>query len=248
MGAILRRELGHLLAAPSLWGLLAVHQFLVAYMFLLALDFYSRFQLEFGRLDHLPGLTGMVAAPLFETAGLVALFVVPLFTVGLLCEERRTGNLRFLFSTPVSATGIVLGKYLALLGGLLLVMGVTLLSPLSLLLGAVLDAPHLAAAVLGYGLFLMTVGAIGLLFSALTAQPVVAGGGTYALLLFLWILDQGELAEESPVVRYLSLFEHLRTLLRGVLDSVDVAYFLLLIVGCLTLAIWRVDGERRGVL
>jgi ABC-2 type transport system permease protein len=248
MGEILRRELGAYFGSAAFWIGLAIFQLLLAFLFLSTLEYYGRIQLAFGRMDYLPGVTGMVAAPLFEHTALFSFFLVPLLTMRLLAEERRVGTLRFLFSTPVSVAGICLGKYLALAAALLALAGMALLIPLTLLAATPLDLPHLACAFLGLWLFLLALGAFGLFCSALTALPVASATITYVSLLLLWILDRADVADEDPLAHYLSPFVHLRVLLRGVLGTVDVVYFLLAVVVFLTLAVWRVGGERRGVL
>jgi ABC-2 type transport system permease protein len=162
-------------------------------------------------------------------------------------EERRNQTLPLLLSAPVSVSGIVFGKYLALMGFLTLVTALTAMMPVSLLLGARLDLGLLAASVLGLWLLLGSFAALGLFMSTLTSHPMTAAVSTFGLLLLLWILDwaSGSAGEGSgELLRQLSMLNHYQPLLKGVFAIADVAYFALFIVLFLGLSIRRLDAER----
>ena len=118
---------------------------------------------------------------------------------------------------------------------------------LSLLLGGTLDFGLFAACLLGLTLIMASFAAIGLLVSSLTAQPIIAAIVTLLVLMLLWILDWnagGKSEQVGSLFTYLSLREHFSALLKGVFNSSDVVYFLLLISGCLVLTIRRLDNFR----
>jgi ABC-2 type transport system permease protein len=172
--------------------------------------------------------------------------VAPLLTMRLVSEEHRNRTLSLLLSAPVSMTEIILGKYLGILFFMLVMLGMVAAMPLSLLLGGHLDLGKLAGGVFGLGLLLAAFSAAGLFMSTLTTQPTVAAISTFGLLLLLWIIDwtSGARAEVSGVLNYLSLTRHYEPLLRGMFNSVDVAYYALFIVAFLVLAVRRLDAER----
>ena len=164
-----------------------------------------------------------------------------------LAEERRNQTLPLLLSAPVSVSGIVLGKYLALMGFLSLVTALTAMMPVSLMLGARLDLGLMAAGVLGLWLLLGSFAALGLFMSTLTSHPMSAAVSTFGLLLLLWILDwaSGSVGEGSgALLRQLSMLNHYQPLLKGVFAVADVAYFVLFIVLFLGLSVRRLDAER----
>jgi ABC-2 type transport system permease protein len=82
--------------------------------------------------------------------------------------------------------------------------------------------------------------------STLTTQPTVAAISTFGLLLLLWIVDwtSGARAEVSGVLNYLSLTRHYEPMLKGIVTSIDIAYYLLFIVTFLVLSVRRLDAER----
>jgi gliding motility-associated transport system permease protein len=197
-------------------------------------------------MSNAPGVTDAVASPIFSTASVIMLLVVPIMSMRLIAEERRSGTLSLLQSAPVSMTEIVLGKYLGLLLFLLIMLGFMALMPLSLAVGTHLDYGKLFSAVLGLGLLLGAFAAAGLFISTLTKQPVVAAVSSFGLLLMLWIISWAGSGDErySPVFHYLSLLDHYSSLLRGTFNTTDVLYYLLFITTFLVFSIRRLDAYR----
>jgi ABC-2 type transport system permease protein len=240
------RELRSLFLSPLAWSILAVVQFILAWLFLGQLDVYIAFQSRIAMMENPPGATEVIVAPLFSSATIILLLVIPLLTMRLVSEERRSRTLPLLFSAPVSMSEIVLGKYLGLLGFLAIMLGLITLMPLSLLSIGTLDFGLLASNLLGLMLMLGAFAAAGLFMSTLTAQPTVAAISTFGLLLLLWIIEltgkNG--AEAGNVLAYLSLQRHYEALLRGLFNSSDILYYLLFIAAFLVLGIRRLDADR----
>ena len=105
---------------------------------------------------------------------------------------------------------------------------------------------QVAAGLLGLTLLLAAFTAIGLYMSALTDQPTIAAISTFGLLLLLWIIDWAgnSEAQVSGLFAYLSMLRHYETLLKGLLHSTDVVYYLLVTVLFLGLSIRRLDADR----
>ncbi len=200
-------------------------------------------------LPDAPGLTAIVVAPALKAAGMVMLLAVPLVTMRLVSEERRSGTLSLLLSAPISVADIVLGKFLGVMSFFGIVVLVILLTPLSLLAGGTLDYGLLASGSLGLVLLIASFAAAGTFMSTLTAHPAVAAVGTFGLLLLMWNMDwAGTGAAEGvrPLFSYLASTSHFNALLRGVVDSADLIYSLLVVVTFLVLAIRRLDAMRLG--
>lgn len=240
------RELKHLFLSPLAWCVLAVIQFIVAWLFLVQVDNFLKFAPTLAGMANAPGVTDAIAAPMFSTAAVIMLLVVPIMSMRLIAEERRSGTLSLLLSAPVSMTEIVLGKYLGLLIFLLIMLGLITLMPLSLAVGTHLDYGKLFAGVLGLALLLGAFAAAGLFISTLTKQPVVAAISSFGLLLLLWIISwagSGD-AQYSSVFHYLSLVDHYSSLLSGSFNSTDVIYYVLFMLTFLVLSIRRLDAYR----
>jgi ABC-2 type transport system permease protein len=236
---IAAREWRGLFLSPLAWVLLAVAQGVLAWIFLLLVRDFQDLQGRLAGLENAPGITDLVAAPLFRVAAWVMLLLVPLLTMRLFSEERRTRTLDLLLSAPVGAPAIVLGKYLGVLALLLSLVVLVGLLPLSLAAGATLDYGKLLAGLLGLSLLAASAAAAGLYISTLTTQPVVAATVTLGLLLALEVVDAA-----GHLFRYLSLLRHYDALLLGLVNSADIAYYLLFATAFLGLAIRRLDDMR----
>ena len=246
IGVIAAREWRGLFLSPLAWMLLAVTQALLAWIFIILVNDFQNAQGQLAGLEHAPGVTDLVIAPLFRVAAWALLLLTPLLTMRLFSEERRTGTLDLLLSAPVSASQIVLGKYLGVLTVLLGMIVLTALMPLALATGATLDNGKLLAGLLGLGLLAASCAAAGLYLSSLTTQPLIAATATFGLLLAFWIVDalgagQGT---ASRLFGYLSLPRHNDALLLGLVRSEDVAYYLLFSAAFLGLTIRRLDNLR----
>jgi ABC-2 type transport system permease protein len=244
--AIAARELRGLFLSPLAWTLLAVTQALLAWVFIILVQDFQNVQGRLAGLEHAPGVTDLVVAPLFRVAAWVVLLLAPLLTMRLLSEERRTGTLDLLLAAPASATGIVLGKYLGALAMLLSLVGLVALMPLALMTGAMLDSGKLLAGLLGLSLLAASCTAAGLYLSSLTAQPAAAAAATLGLLLAFWIVDWAgtDRGMASRWFDYLSLRHHNDALLLGLVRSEDVAYYLLFGATFLGLTIRWLDNLR----
>ena len=240
------RELRSLFLSPLAWSILAVTLFILAYLFLTQIETYLTLQPRLAAIEGAPGVADIVVAPLFADAAVVLLLITPLITMRALSEERRNRTISLLFSAPVSMTEIVMGKYLGILSFFLILLGLLALMPLSLLAGTELDLGKLAAGMLGLTLVVAAFSAIGLYMSSLTEQPTVAAVATFGLLLLLWIVDWAGDSEASgnSALAQLSMLRHYESLLKGMFNSADVAYYLLVILLFIGFTIRRMDASR----
>ncbi|WP_455202907.1 ABC transporter permease [Kaarinaea lacus] len=239
------RELRSLFLSPLAWAILAAVQLILAYLFLLYLENFVQLQPQLAIMPAAPGLTELVAIPLLATAAVVLLIVSPLLTMRLVSEERRNQTLALLFSAPVSMSEIVLGKFFGILSFFTVMLLMVALMPLSLLTGAQLDLGMLAAGLLGLFLVLASFAALGLFMSTLTAQPAVAAISSFGVLLLLWILNlASSTGEDSELFAYVSILQHYKGMMKGIVSSADVIYYLLFIGVFLVLSIRRLDAQR----
>ena len=239
---IARREFGVMFLAPLAWVILAVTQFILGWLFLTNLDNFFLIQPQLLQLQNTPGVTDIVIAPLMQVAAIILLMVMPLLTMRSIAEEKRNRSLTLLISSPLSMTEIVLGKFLGLMLFVLVLVSMLMLMPLSLYLGTTPDGGKLLSIYLGMLLLLAAFSAIGLYLSSLTENQTIAAVGSFGILLMLWIIDS--VSGGQSLLAYLSLLQHHESLLEGVFDSSDIAYYLLLIIGFLGLTIRQLDRER----
>lgn len=241
--AIATHEMRRLFKSPLAWTILGVVEFLLAMFFLLLLsEFMNPAPWNTGR-----GVTEIVVTGLFQISGIIVLLVTPFITMRIFSEERRNGTMSLLLSSPVSLTEMVVGKYLGLLGFCLVLLGLIALMPLSLFLGTPVDFLLLLSGLFGLILLIASFTAIGMFISTLTGQPSAAAIMTFGVLFVLWMINlAANTGNETTreVLSYLSLLNHYNNLIIGAVNSVDVIYYLIVILTFITLSIWRLDAER----
>ncbi len=242
-----QRELRSLFLSPLAWSILAIVQFILAYLFLSQLQEFLLIQSKLASIENAPGVTELVIVPLYSSAAFVMMLVTPLLTMRLISEERRNKSLALLLSAPISMAEIVIGKYLGMLAFAAIMIFVMTLMPLSLYFAGTLDTGLLFSIVLGISLLLAAFISIGLYMSSLTAQPTIAAMSTFGILLLLWIIDwAGGKTEASAnsVLEYLSMLRHFEAFTKGVFNSSDFIYYILFISLFIILSIRRLDGDR----
>lgn len=240
------REFRNLFLSPLAWTILGVTQLILAYMFLTQIDYYLSIQPKLVGIPGAPGITDLIVAPLFGNAAVILLLITPLLTMRVISDERRNKTISLLFSAPVSITEIVLGKFMAIYAFLLIILLSIALMPLSLLTVGELDIGKFLACILAMALLMAAFNALGLYMSSIASQPTVAAVASFGALLSLWIVDWAGSSNEnsSSVFEYISIMRHFENLLRGLVNSTDVLYFILFIAGFLILSIRRLDNDR----
>ncbi len=240
------RECRNLFLSPLAWALMASIQFILAWLFFSLIDQFFLLQSQLAVIENAPGVSDLIVAPLFNTASILLLMICPILSMRLLAEEYRSGSINLLLSSPLSMSDIVLGKYLGIVLFLFILIIQISIMPLSLTLGTDLDTGKLAAGVLALFLLVSAFAAAGLYLSSLTHNPSVAAISTFGLLIMLWIIDSaaGSTGNKSELFTYLSLLQHNLPMLRGIINSEDISYYLLFIVLFITLSIRQLDKQR----
>mgnify|MGYP001590366275 CR=1 FL=1 len=241
---IAMRELRSLLVMPSTWFVFAVLQFIFAWFFLNALEAFLDFQPQMTQIANAPGVTLVIAAPLFNMAALLLMMLVPMFTMRLIAEERRNQTFHLLLSSPLSYLNIVLGKFTGLLIFLLMLMSTLPLMLYTLAPGTQLDHGLIMSNCLGLLLLTASYVSLGLYISSLTTQPVIAAIGAMAVLVGLWLIDLGASSPDSPW-HHVSPLHHFQNFNNGLLDSGDIVFFFVFSAIFLLLAMRRIDNNRR---
>ena len=241
------RELRSLFLSPLAWTILGVLQIIYALIFASSLERYVvEVQPQLFRFPAV-GVTEIVVTPIYNFIAIVLLFTIPLLTMRTISEEKRSKSIALLFSAPLSMTDIVLGKYLGVVGFLVVMIAINTLMPLSLLYFGSLDFGLLAASLIGVIMFLASVTAIGIFMSSLTSQPMIAAILGIGANLLLWILNFVGTNSDPQAVNpfaYISLFSHLQSFGSGVFNTGDFFYYLIVIIIFIGLSIRRLDGDR----
>jgi ABC-2 type transport system permease protein len=249
------KELKALFASPLAWIVLTMMQIIMGYAFLKRLDDFLQIQTQLAQMPSPPGVTELVAAPMFATVAMVLLFAVPLLAMRLIAEERRNQTMTLLTSAPVSVTQIVLGKFLGMTAFLLLVASDSGISATSAITSTRLDYGMLASLTAGLVLLAASFAAVSLYASCLTVHPMAAALGGFGALLAMLLM--GETAGDSlrergwqvpaALAQVLSPIKNFEPFSKGLIDTYAVACSLLLTAVFLALTIRQLDaGRLRG--
>lgn len=242
------RELRSMFLSPVAWVTLGIIAFIMAYVFLIQLQLFVEIQPRLAGIPSAPGVTEIVAAPMYQFAAMLLLLIAPLLTHRVIAGERQTGTLTLLQAAPVSATQVVLGKWVALVTFFAIVDVLIALMPASLALGTAPDWRHLAACSLTLLLLMSAFAAIGVFISALVEEPIAAAMLTFAALLLLKLADWStEIAAEtttSSALRYLSMSRHYQPMLAGRFSTTDLLYFIIVTALFIALAVWCLSEDR----
>jgi gliding motility-associated transport system permease protein len=246
--AIAHKELRSYFASPIAYVIIGFFALVFGYFYVVALDVFMRYSMQMG----IPGqgqvnINSIAIRPLLQNVAVVALFVLPLVTMRTYSEEKRSGTIELLLTSPVTDFQIIMGKFLGAVALFALMMAVTLVHIAVLF---VYGNPEWKPIVTGYlGLLLMGASfiSVGLLISSLTKNQIVAGMVTFVVLLLIWTINWMQDSAGpimSKVVMALSLTDRFDDFSKGVIDLKHVVYYLSFITFGLFLTAKSVDSER----
>ncbi len=184
---------------------------------------------------------------LLLNATVVMLFLLPMITMRTYAEEKRSGTIELLLTSPVTDLEIILGKFLGALGLYCMMLAVTMVYIGILFFYGRPEIKPILSAYLGLLLLGGSFISFGLFISSLTKNQIVAAVGTFTLVLMLWIIDWvGDQAGSTmrEIVSYLSITKHFEDFAKGVIDTKHLVYYLSFITFGLFLTAKSVDTER----
>ena len=241
---IARKELKSLFASPMGWIILALLMLAFGSFYLQGVNNYFEVMSGSIRPAERVGVTIFVGQTVYGIASFLMLFAVPLLSMRLISEERKSQTLPFLFSAPISLTEIVVGKFLGLIIFLSILVGYIFLMLSTLNIWSDIDFGYLIANSIGLILLAASFSALGIYFSSLTNQPIIAAILSFIALFALMGLDKFFGSQPNHWFGYISLMKHFQAFSRGVIDSKDIIYFVLFFPTFLVLTIRRLDSDR----
>src|ERR1700736_825717 len=174
-------------------------------------------------------LNEQVIRPLLSNINVIGLFLIPMITMRLFAEEKRSGTIELLATSPVRDMEIILGKWLAALMLYACLLFFTALNFAFLFRYGKPDWKPLAVGYLGLLLQAGTLLALGTFISTLTKNQIIAGAATFGVCLLLWVLEWTsgyESATWAQVLSYLSVITHFESFAKGVIEAKDVIFYL----------------------
>jgi len=231
---ICRKELNAYFASPIAYLLMAFYGLIFGWvMFGATRQFLAQsFQMQMQGGGAPMSINDWIISPLLGLSSTITLFLIPMITMRLFAEEKRSGTIELLLTSPVTDTQIILGKWL---GAMLLYICILAMSMINLALLFAWGKPDLKPVLVAYLGLLLQGGAllaIGAFISSTTKNQIVAGGVTFFVCLFLWLLSWFTANDTSSLYRvmnYISIVTHFENFSRGVVESKDAVFYVSMI-------------------
>jgi len=248
--AIAGKELRSYFASPIAYIVIGLFALFYGYFYAVYLQVFMRDSMSMGQMGanaQAMNVNQQMLRPVLQNVTVLLLFVLPAITMRSYAEERRSGTIELLLTSPVSDVEIVLGKFLGALGLYAVMMAVTLIHN-----GALFryGSPEWRPILTSYFGLLLLGGSflsVGLFISTLTTNQIVAYIATFSTFLLLWVISWiGSFSTGmfTDVTAYLSIIEHFDDFTKGVIDTTHVIYYMSLITFGLFLTARSVDTER----
>ena len=248
--ALAHKELKSYFSTPIAYVVIGFFALLWGWFFYVMLIIFNQQSLQLAGLEGQGGTANInqqLIRPLFLNASVILLFVLPLITMRTYSEEKRSGTIELLLTSPLTDFQIIMGKFLGAMGLYAAMLALTMVH-MTLLFSY--GNPEWRPVVTGYiGLLLMGGGfiSVGLLISSLTKNQIVSGMVTFAVFLLLWVINwpasfSGPTMQS--VLNYLSITDHFDDFTKGIVDTKHLIYYFSVISLGLFLTARSVDTER----
>ncbi len=246
--AIVRKEWRGYFASPVGYVVIGMYALVFGYFYTVYLSWFLRQSMQGPQMGGGPmNVNQQMIRGVFDNSMVIFLFVVPLITMRAYAEEKRSGTIELLMTSPITDFQIVMGKFLGAMSLYGAMLAVTLIHIGVLFAYGNPEWKPILTGYLGLALLGGCFVSVGLFFSSLTKNQIVAGMFTFVVLLLLWVIGwignfSGPTVER--LTSYLSLTSHVDDFLRGVIDSQHIVYYLSFITFGLFLTAKAVDSER----
>ncbi|OLP17174.1 ABC transporter permease [Leptolyngbya sp. 'hensonii'] len=228
--AIYQKELQSYFASPLAYGVAGIFWLLAGFFFLIVLRGAFALAVDSSLQGRPTDMPFIILQDFLGVMGFLSLFILPILSMGLYAEERKRGTLELLATSPIANWAVALGKLLGVT-----TFFFTLILPLmvyeTIVLSASTPAFPMTTLITGHaGLMLMATGilSLGMFISSLTESTILAAILSFALVLFLWVLDglsKGLTGPLGNLLGHLSLLRHYTNLVQGIVDSSSLILF-----------------------
>lgn len=250
---ILKKEFKSYFASPVAYVVITMFLILAGYFFYSSLALFSTISFQatinpmLAKQVGLLNITESVARPLFGNISVILLLMVPLLTMRLFSEEKKSGTIELLLTYPITDMEVLLGKFFSCMAVFMIMIALTVIYPILLM---VFGQPETGPLITGY-VGLLLVGAsfisLGIFASSLTENQIIAATVAFGLLLLFWMVGfSASLAGQTfgDILSYISLTAHLEGFAKGVIDTEDIVYYLIFISLFLFLTLRILESKK----
>jgi len=247
--AVVKRELYIYFSSPIAYVVLTIFLLLCGYFFYSAFAYFSIVSMQAMQMPYATGINvnEMVLYPLFSNVSIIMLLMMPLLTMRLFAEEKRSGTFELILSYPIRETELLLGKFVACLLVFCLMLTLTGLYPFLIFLYAKPDMGPIITAYLGLFLLGSAFIALGIMVSSTTENQIIAAAISFGALLMFWLIGWGQSfvgSDLGRILAHLSLLEHFDRFAKGIIDTRDIVYYINFSLLFLFLTLRSLESKR----
>ena len=245
---IAQKEFRSYFASPIAYVIVGLFALLFGWFFVSGVAYFAQVSIsQFGGGPQSVNVNELLVRPLLGNATVLLLLVLPLITMRTYAEEKRSGTIELLLTSPLTDLQIILGKFLGAMALYTLMLAVTLIDIGMLFMYGNPEWQPIATGYLGLWLMGGSFISIGLFLSSTTKNQIVAGMLTFAVILLLYVMSWMSNSvgpTGQTILTYLSVVEHFDDFSKGVIDTSHLAYYASFIGFGLFLTVKSVDSER----
>jgi ABC-2 type transport system permease protein len=245
--AIARKELRSYFTSPIGFVMIGLFAIVYGFFYITMLKFFDRQSLQFMAGGGATDVNEQLIRPLFSNVQVILLFILPLITMRTYAEEKRSGTIELLLTSPVTDLEIVAGKFLGAMGLIVAMLLVTLPHIGVLFAFGNPEWKPVVTTYLGFLLMSACFVSVGLFISSITRNQIIAATATFVVFLMLWVIDwMGSFLGPTgqALFEYLSITRHFEDFARGVIDTKNLVYYASVIVFGFVLTMRSVETER----
>ncbi len=252
--AIFKKELRSYFVSPIAYVVLAVFLGLAGYFFYSQLAtfiraslIYTQQAMQFRMSMPAMNVNEWVIRPFFYNLSIITLFLIPMITMRLVAEEKKSGTIELLLTSPVTDFQFTMGKFLAGFGLYAIMIGSTVFHFFILFWFGTPDVGPIVTGYIGLLLSGAALLALGLMISSFTENQIVAAAVSFGVFLLLWII--GWAADfAGPLLGgflgYISIISHFEDFSKGVIDTADLVFYIGFAAGGLLLTMKSVEARK----
>ena len=249
--AIAQKEIKGYFAGPIAYITIGVWALMYGWFFNTMMLYFVRQSMQMNQFGmqgpQAMNVNQQLIRPLLQNVLILILFLMPMVTMRAYAEEKRSGTIELLLTSPLTDFQIIVGKFLGAMALYGCMLAVTLIHIGLLFLYGRPEWKPIVTAYIGLLLMGGCFIAVGLFISSLTRNQIVAGMVTFAVFLMLWIITWiGSFSGPTvdKLTQYLSIIDHFDDFGKGVLDTTHIIYYVSFITFGLFLTAKSVDSER----
>jgi len=228
---IARKDFRAYFTSPIAYIVIAGFMGIMGWMFFFNLSHFNAQNMQYQQFNMGKGvsITDGIIRPLYGNMNVIFLFLVPFITMRLFAEEKKLHTIELLMTSPVRLIEIIFGKFLSSFFLVSVMLALTIVYPIVLFATGNPELGPIVTSYIGTLLLSSCYLSIGILFSSVTENQIVAGALTFASGLFFWLVSWATQAAGpvwGEILTYLSLISHYNNFGQGLLNTSDIFFYL----------------------